>query len=145
MKVILLQNVNKIGNKGEVKQVADGYALNFLIPQGKAEPATTEKVQDFQHQQELQQKHKQQTVKKIQNLEKELQKKPLTISKKANENGKLFASLNKKDLLESLHNLGYNFVQDLEFNEHLKETGEHKLTVKIQGQKIQLNLKIESK
>src|SRR6478609_786800 len=51
MKVLLLRDVGGVGRHGEIKEVADGYALNFLIPHRVAEQATEEKIKEHEHRQ----------------------------------------------------------------------------------------------
>ena len=93
MKVVLLKDVKKLGKAGDIKQVSDGYARNYLIPKGLAEVATEGKIKEIKN------------IKKVQNLKKEheLQKtkemldmidnRSFTVKVKAGNSGKLFGSL----------------------------------------------------
>ncbi|KKT94936.1 MAG: ribosomal protein L9, large subunit ribosomal protein L9, partial [Parcubacteria group bacterium GW2011_GWC1_45_14] len=97
MKVVLLQDVKKIGKKGEIKDVSDGYARNFLLAKGlgvAATPAAIEKVKQQENKQKQELEQKKDTVRK---LASSLDGKAVTIKVKAKD-GKLFGSVTAKDI-----------------------------------------------
>lgn len=104
MKVILLQDVKKVGKKGEVVKVADGYGQNFLIKNKLAvlETATSKKILEKQkaeeRQQELENKEKAEEVKK------ELENITLEFTLKSGKDGKTFGSISTKHVVEELFN-----------------------------------------
>ena len=132
MKVIFLKDVRGVGHKHEVKNVADGYAGNFLFPGGLAEPATKEKIarleQTKKDQEETLHKQEEELEGKIQ----ELHGKTVTIAVRATEKGGLFKSVTAKDIAHALktqHNI--EIPETVVRAEPIKTTGEH--VVLLQG------------
>lgn len=102
MKVILLKDIKGVGQRHEVKNVADGYAVNFLFPNKVAEPATDEKLKHFEaqreeHEAELK-KVEEQTTRKLLMLH----AKSVTIPAKATEKGGLFKGIIAKDIAKAI-------------------------------------------
>src|SRR5580693_7573895 len=102
MKVILLKDVRGVGQHGEVKNVADGYAINKLFPQKLAEAATDEKIKKYEamrveHEASLA-KEEEQTNNKI----KSLNNKKVTITAKSTEKGGLFKGVIEKDIAKAI-------------------------------------------
>ncbi len=127
MKVILLKDVRGVGQRHEVKDVADGYAINALFPTKAAEPATPEKIKQIEtqkaaHQAELH-KQEEQLINKLQML----RGKTVTLSAKATEKGGLFKAVAAKDIAKAI--LGQHSLEIPEsviaLPEHIKTTGEH--------------------
>src|SRR3990167_658932 len=99
MKVILLQNVAKTGRKYEVKDVSDGYALNFLIPNKLAKVATVNALRELESERlQHEQNQKTKEVDLIESIEK-LKDSRVSISAKINDEGKLFAGIDKGDII----------------------------------------------
>lgn len=98
MKVILLKDVRGIGQRNQIKEVADGYAVNALFPKGLAEPATPVKVQELEAKQKALEaqakKEEEQLITKISSL----RGKEVTFSQKATEKGGLFKAITPKDI-----------------------------------------------
>lgn len=131
MKVVLRQDVPKVGRRGEVKEVADGFGRNFLIAQGKAVVATDAEVKRV----ELQ-KEKKETVTKehedaLRTCAALASATPLTLSGAANEEGVLFAAVSLKDILAALNErCKSSFVEkDLHVEEAIKTVGSHKASL----------------
>lgn len=146
MKVILLKDVPKVGKRYDIKNIADGYALNLLIPKGLAKPATPDAIKQV----ELM-KANDLTQKKIQE---ELLLKNLEVVKgvtvdlkgKANDKGHLFAGITKETLaveLEKKSKLKLD-ADSIKLDKPIKEIGEHKITVEVLGKKAEFTLKIDS-
>ncbi len=144
MKVILLHNVKKIGKKGEVVEVADGYANGFLLPKRLAKIATNDAMKQLDSE-------KNQVVKSTEAEKKALKKifttvtgQEITIKAQANEKGHLFAALGPKDIAAALQNELGAFVETSSIiTEPIKdidnyvvpiEIGEHKGTILVQIQ-----------
>src|SRR3989338_11180794 len=135
MKVVLLKDIPGVGRKKEVKNVSDGYALNMLIPKKLVVPGTPASIA---HAERL--KSEEETQRKIQedllfkNLA-SMQGLMIEISGKANEQGHLFASIHPETIIAELRkqkgvDLSPEFLQ---LEKPLKEVGEHKIPVKVQG------------
>lgn len=98
MKVILLQDVKKIGKKGEVINASDGYARNFLFPRKLAEEATDANLHILNNKIANERKKKLEEMEAAQKLAKELKGKEIKITSKTGEGGKLFGAITSKDV-----------------------------------------------
>ena len=95
MKVILLQDVKKMGKKGDVIEASDGYARNYLFPRKLAEEATANALHE--------RKKKLAELEAAQKLAAELKGKEVTINAKAGDNGRLFGAITNKDVAEAIN------------------------------------------
>ncbi len=102
MQVILLSDVEKIGLRGEVVNVARGYARNFLLPRRLAEAATPAKVAELQKREALRARHEARTVEQAQQIAEELTKTVLRFEVKAGPTGSLFGSVTPTDIADEL-------------------------------------------
>lgn len=102
MKVILKQDVKGTGKKGEMVEVKDGYARNFLFPRGLAEEATAENINIMKTREKAERARKEKELEKAKELAKKLQDITIVIKTKAGENGKLFGSITSKDISDKL-------------------------------------------
>lgn len=102
MKVILNQDVKGQGKKGQLVEVSDGYARNFLLPRNLAKEATKANLNVMQGQQESVEYRKKKELEEAQELAKRLEEVTVVMSAKAGENGKLFGSITTKDIAEAL-------------------------------------------
>lgn len=102
MKVIFLQDVKGKGKKGEVKEVSDGYARNFLIAKGLAKEATSGNVKEIEAIKKSEQKRKDDELRKAKELANTLEEMTLTIKSKAGENGRLFGAVTSKQIADEL-------------------------------------------
>jgi large subunit ribosomal protein L9 len=100
MKVILLQDVKKIGKKGDVIEASDGYARNFLFPRKLAQEANDSNMHILNNKKENERKQKLAELEAAQKLAGELKGKEITIKAKAGESGKLFGAITSKDVAE---------------------------------------------
>ena len=105
MRVIFLQDVKGKGKKGEIKNVADGYANNFLLKNGLAEEATTSSVSALKGQQKAEDKKAAEELQVAQDLKALLEKEEtaITIPAKAGEDNRLFGSITSKQVAEHLN------------------------------------------
>lgn len=102
MKVIFLQDVKGKGKKGEVKEVSDGYARNFLILKGLAKEATTGNVKEVEAIKKNEKKKKEEELQEAKKLAKELEEVTITVTSKAGENGRLFGAVTSKQIADAL-------------------------------------------
>ena len=102
MKVILMQDVKSIGKKGELKEVSDGYARNFLLPRKLAKEANAQAMNDFKNAEAAKEYKVKVETEKAQENAKALSGKTVKISAKAGQNGKLFGSVTAKELAEEI-------------------------------------------
>ncbi len=108
MKVLLLTDVRGTGRKGEIKEVADGYANNFLIKTGKARKADNEAISENKNKKEANDYHKEMEKQAAQELAKKLANKTVTLKIKCGEKGKTFGSVSSKEVADALAQEGYD-------------------------------------
>ena len=107
MQVILMEKVANLGNLGDVVKVKDGYARNFLIPQGKAKRATQENLKAFEARRAELEKAQAETLAKAQERGAKLDGLTLQITQKAGPDGRLFGSVTNYDIVETLKKEGH--------------------------------------
>jgi large subunit ribosomal protein L9 len=132
MEVILREDVEKLGQRGQVVKVTAGYARNFLLPRRIAVAATgsNKKIVDQEREAYLKREAKVQID--AQDLGKLLSAVELTISQKAGENDQLFGSVTVADLAAALEKKGYNIDRKkIQLDEPIKTLGEFKVGVKL--------------
>ena len=108
MQVILLQDVKGQGKKGELIDVNEGYARNFLVKKGFAEVATPAKINDLKQKKAAADYHKQEEVKAMHALASELKGKTFTVRIKVGQGGKVFGSVTGANISEALSAAGYD-------------------------------------
>ena len=108
MKVILLVDVKGSGKKGDVIEVADGYARNFLIKKGLAQAATASNVHEAAQKKAAQEFHKAEEVKALKALAASLDNKSVSVKIKTGENGKVFGSVTAAHVAAALADMGYD-------------------------------------
>ncbi|EOR24294.1 50S ribosomal protein L9 [Clostridium sartagoforme AAU1] len=111
MKVILLQDVKKLGKKGDVVDISDGYARNFLFPRKLAEEANNNNIHILNTKKENERKKKLAEIEAAQKLAAELKGKEIKIEAKSGESGRLFGAITSKDVAE-LINKNFNLSID---------------------------------
>lgn len=102
MKMILLQDVKSVGKKGDLVNVSEGYAKNFLLPKKYAVEATKANLNDYELKQKAEAKRKQEELEEAQATAKALEDKEVVIKVKTGENGKLFGSVTNKEVAEAI-------------------------------------------
>jgi large subunit ribosomal protein L9 len=134
MQIILMEKVVNLGALGDVVKVKDGYARNFLIPQGKAKRATEANLKEFEgRRSELEKKANEQLVGAQERAEK-LEGQKVEVSAKAGVDGRLFGSITNADVAEALTKSTGIQVKKAEIRMPqgpLKHTGEFPLTVQL--------------
>lgn len=134
MKVILLKDVKKLGNKGEIVETAEGYGRNYLIPHGLAEEATAKNVNEAKQNQKLAAHRKARAHDEAVILAAQLEKITLRMKVKVGANGKLFGSIASKDVADALlKETGMEGVdrRKIEIPETIKSPGEYTATAKL--------------
>ena len=145
MKVIFLKDVPRVGKRHDIKEISDGYAVNFLFPRKLAEMATPSAIAELE-------KRKKEIIieREVQEslLEKhltEIKGKTITLHKKADEKGHLFSAIHQRELSEELMrehkaDVGEEFIV---LPRPIKELGEFEIPVVIKGKKSFFTLKVE--
>ncbi len=145
MKVILLQDVSKVGKKYEIKNVADGFGRNFLINRGLAQLATKENITRLES---LKKEHNESIKKTEESLISALfsvKERGVTIKAKANEEGGLFAALRKEDIAKIvLKQVGADIaIDNILLDKPIKQIGQFEIEIKIGDKKLPIKLAIE--
>lgn len=146
MKIILLKDVPKIGRKGEIKDVNDGYARNFLIAK-KLGAIVTAEVQAKIAKESKEAKDKvEKQASKMEELKKELAKRTFTVHVKVGDKGQIFGGAHEKDIVTAINaKMGTNFDKhNVSIKQPLKTIGKHTVLIKLgQGIESQTNIQIE--
>ena len=131
MQVILLERVVNLGQLGEVVKVKEGYARNFLIPQGKARRATETAIKEFESRRADLEKAQAERLTAAQGVGEKLNGASVRITAKAGVDGRLFGSVTNYDIAEALTKQGFavNKAQIRMPQGPLKAVGEHKVTI----------------
>lgn len=135
MKVIFLQDVKGKGKKGDIKDVPNGYAQNFLIKNNLAKPANNESMAELKGKQKAQEKHEAELLAKAEELKTVLEKEEtvVRIKAKAGEDGRLFGSIPSKQIADAL-NKQYSIKLDkrkIELEQPIRALGYTKVPVKL--------------
>jgi large subunit ribosomal protein L9 len=133
MQVILRQDVEKVGLRGEVVDVAPGYARNFLLPRKLAETATPAKVAELRKHQEKRAKHEAQTFEQAQEIAARLEGTELRFDVQAGETGTLFGSVTATDIAEAAWNELKVRIdrRKLDLPESIKRIGRYQIPVEL--------------
>ncbi|KAB2491488.1 50S ribosomal protein L9 [Priestia endophytica] len=133
MKVIFLKDVKGKGKKGETKNVADGYAHNFLLKQGLAVEATNSNVKQMDAQKKKQKELEAEELKESQDLKKTLEALTVELTAKSGEGGRLFGSVTSKQIAEELkkkHNIKVD-KRKIELDDAIRALGYTNVPVKL--------------
>jgi len=135
MKVIFLQDVKGQGKKGEVKDVSEGYARNFLIPRGLAKEASQGNLKTLEVQKQSEARRKQQEKEEAESLGKKLDVMTVVIRAKAGEGGRLFGAITSKQVSEALAKEGIEVdKRKIELDEPIRTLGVTKVPIKLHPQ-----------
>ena len=146
MKVVLLENIKKLGKKDEIVEVSDGYARNVLIAKGQALAATADNLNNLKLKNKNEEK-KDENLRKIANENKNtLEKDKVVVGIKAGANGKTFGSITSKEIADAINN-DFNInidKKDVLLDESIKNVGTYDIRVKLYKDIIAI-LKLEVK
>jgi len=133
MKVVLRKDVPSLGKTGEVKEVADGYGRNYLIPRGLAAPATKTALQNVEARKAAAARHQTQLEGEHRALAQRIEATPLVIHAHSGEQGRLYGSVTSADIAEALSKaLGQSVDKhQIELEEHIRHVGPHTARVHV--------------
>lgn len=147
MKVILLESVKKLGAKGDVVDVSDGYARNYLIPRGLAVAADESNVKQLQHEKSVEKRREERERQEALELKAELEKLVLKLQMKSGEKGRLFGSVTPADIANGLKKQAGIKVdrRKVELGDPIKSVGEFPVAIRVYpGVTAQLKVVIEA-
>ena len=137
MKIILRQDVEKLGKAGDIVKVKNGYARNYLLPKGLAVKASEDNIRQLKHERHLiflrQEKAKREALK----LAEELKSLSITIPRKVGEEDRIFGSVTTRDIAEALKKEGHKISRkQIVFDEHVRTIGVYTFKVKLHPQVV---------
>lgn len=133
MRIILLQDIQNLGKKYEIKNIADGYARNFLLPKSLAKEATQEAIKWVEARKEIEAKKAEEELKKIQALASSVDGQEVIIPVKIGEEGQLFESINSQKIFDKLKEAGFEIKKaQIDLIEPIKELGEFPVKIKFE-------------
>ncbi len=143
MKIIFLKDVKNVGRRGEIKEVSDGYAKNFLLPQEIAELATEKTIKNINIERAAAEKEIIEKQKKIKQIEDEIK---LEFRLKTGKKGEVYGSVTKEEIKQSLQQMNLGAIE-ITLHKPLKKIGEHTIDISF-GQnitgKIHISIKPEN-
>jgi large subunit ribosomal protein L9 len=144
MKVILQKDVMNLGDAGEIKEVKDGYARNFLLPKKLAIRASEGSTKMALHQKRLADLKKDRRVKTMKEMATSIDGQNIEIQVKQGENEKIFGSVTAQDIAQSLASKGFQIdKRKIELDQPIKSVGEFKIRLKLaEGIQAQINLAV---
>ena len=134
VQVILSEDVHNLGDAGDVVKVKPGFARNFLIPQGKALPATAARVHEVEHKRRVIADKRSKELKDLESVKSRLEAISLEIAAQVGEEGKLFGSVTSQNLADLLREKGVEVERrKIVLVEPIKTVGEHTITVRLRN------------
>jgi large subunit ribosomal protein L9 len=134
VQVILSEDVHALGDAGEIVSVKPGFARNFLVPQGKAVLATSERVYQIEHQQRVIIEKRAKDLSDLEAVKAKLDKIELEIEAQAGEEGKLFGSVTAQNLADLLAEKGLEVDRrKIVLQEPIKSVGEHAIAIRLRS------------
>ncbi len=132
MEVILREDIEKLGNRGQVVNVAPGYARNFLLPKKLAVIATEGNKKIVEHERQAHLRREAKEVADAQDLGKLMANVSVTLSQKAGENDQLFGSVTAQDITAALEKQGYTIDRrKIQLADPIKQIGEYKVAIRL--------------
>jgi large subunit ribosomal protein L9 len=130
MRIILLKQVKKLGNPGDIKEVSDGYAINFLFPQNLAQLASKKNINNLQDEQKKVIKDAESGLLIAEEKAEKLQGMSIEMKCKCNDDGKLYAAISSSQIVKKLKEKGVEIkTNQINLMEPIKEVGEHAVFV----------------
>ncbi|NLL76253.1 MAG: 50S ribosomal protein L9 [Clostridiales bacterium] len=133
MKVILIEDVKSLGKKGQIVEVSDGYARNFILPKKLGLEATGKNINDLKLQKANEEKIAQEQLKAAEEFAAEMEKKEVVVKIKSGEGGKTFGSISTKEIAEAAKNqCGMEIdKKKIQLPEAVKSLGVYEVSVKL--------------
>ncbi len=135
MKVILTENINSVGQIGDLVNVAPGYARNFLFPKGLALEASGKNVRELEHKKRLLAQKKEKFRQEMLSFAEKLNGVTLKMSRKVAEDDKLYGSVSTTDIGKALEDMGHDVERKaILLDQPIKQLGEFSVVIRIDAQ-----------
>ncbi|WAH36986.1 50S ribosomal protein L9 [Alicyclobacillus dauci] len=142
MKVILLKDVKGQGKQGEVKEVSEGYARNFLLPRNLAEEATPSALNRLKQQNDKHARLKAQELEDAKALAAQLNDKKIVVKTQSGEGGKLFGAITTKHIADAMKAEGISVdKRKIQLHDPIKSLGGHRVQVKLHPE-VSVNISV---
>jgi large subunit ribosomal protein L9 len=145
MKVLLKQDVPKIGKKGQILEVKEGYARNFLIPGGLAVEASGGAMKQIEEEKKASDRHKAKEKEEAQDLAKKIEELSILLKHKAGDEGRLFGSITSAEVAEALKQKNFNIdKKKIVLEEPIRLVGDYEVKIKLHPEvAAHLNVRVE--
>ncbi len=141
MKVLLCDDIEKLGYLGDIVEVKTGYARNYLIPQGLAKVPTEGNVRSLADEKAKRAEQRKLERRRLEKATEAVNGAEVVLSRLANEQGHLFGSVTEKDIAENLRAQGFEVTDEMvRLIDHIKEVGTHEVNLKLASD---LNAKVK--
>jgi len=131
MKVLLCEDITKLGWLGDVVEVNVGYARNYLLPQGLAKVATEASIREIAEEKAKRAEQRITDSKRLEDAARAVEGAEAVVAAKANEQGHLFGSVTERQIAANLRAQGFEVADEVvQLPEHIKEVGTHTVTLK---------------
>ncbi len=131
MKVLLCEDIDRLGWLGDVVEVKTGYARNYLLPQGLAKVANEASIRAIAEEKARRAEQRRLDGKRLEEAVKAIEGAEAVVAAKANEQGHLFGSVNERQIAANLREQGFEVRDEIvQLPEHIKEIGTHSVTLK---------------
>ncbi len=142
MQVILKKDIKDLGKAGEVKEVKEGYATNYLFPRGLAEEVTAGKLKEIKQKNANRKDKEEREKEQAQKAATKIEKLQINLKARCGEKGKLFGAITNADVAKALKAKGFNInKRKIEIGQPIKSLGSHQITIKLHGE-VSTDLKI---
>ncbi|CEP68961.1 Ribosomal protein L9, bacteria/chloroplast [Moorella glycerini] len=144
MKVILTADVPKLGNRGAVVEVAEGYARNYLLPRGLAVEATAGRIKELNREKKRQEEKKSQELAQARRQAGQLNGALVQVTTRAGDKGKLFGSVTNKEIAQAIKNTFHLDIdrRKIDLKEPIKALGNYEVTLKLHPE-VQARLRVQ--
>lgn len=145
MRVLLKQDVSKIGKKGQILEVKEGYARNFLIPGGLAVEASGGAMKQIEEEKKASDRHKAKEKEEAQGLAEKIEALSILLKHKAGDEGRLFGSITSAEVAEALKQKNFNIdKKKIVLDEPIRLVGDYEVKIKLHPEvAAHLNVQIE--
>jgi len=145
MRIVLLDNVRNLGQKGDVVEVADGYARNYLIPQRMANYASAQEVERAQQLREQRQAEEAERQKHAAEVAEKVQGYTLTVARSAGDNGHLYGAVRAADVATELQNAGFDVNEDIiALDQPIEYVGSYTISLNFETKSVEITLNVEA-
>ena len=142
MKVLLCEDIKKLGWFGDVVEVNDGYARNYLLPQGLAKVASEESIRSLAEEKAKRAEQRIEETKRLEDAAKAVEGAEAVVAAKANEQGHLYGSVTAEQIAANLREQGFLVANEIvHLPEHIKQVGTHTIMLKF-GDKVTANINL---